>query len=455
MRKIYTYTLIILSLITLWSTKLMAQYDLGFYSMRAVPQTNLLNPAFIPDYKFHFGAPTISSTYTGFGTSGPKYDEILMITPGDSLGLNTNGILNNLESNNNVINRNTNQWLYGGMKWNDFYFSASASDITDVNVLYSDKIIQLALKGNSQFIGETIDLDPLDIKALHYREYALGVAWDVNEKLNIGIKTKALFGKSAIYTENVDLELSTSEKYYNLGIKSNFVINTSLPDFMGDSAINWVEYMQSDANFGLGFDIGATYKLNRLWNLSASILDIGYINYDRYLKTYTSNTEFTYKGIDATQFIGLDDEQIEDKMTEITDSLINLFDITESSEVFRVPLTAKIYLGVDYQFSDKETLGVLFRFEVFKNTVQPSFTASYYRDLGDNFKVSASYTIINHNYLNFGLGIIANFNPLQVYIATDNIIGVISPHTVNYGNIRFGINFIFQKDYKKLPMIEL
>ena len=451
----YRYIVVIISLLFILPTNTVAQYDLGFYSMRAVPQTNQLNPAFIPDYKFHFGLPTFSSTLTGFGTSGPHYNQMFMVTPGDSLGINNNSILDNIGSSNNINNKNINQWLYGGMKWNDFYFSISIGDVTDVNAQYSDKLVQLLLKGNSQFIGEKVSLNPIELKAIHYREYAMGVSWDLNSNLNIGIKAKALFGKAVINTEQMNFELLTTEDYYNLEVKSNFIVNTSIPEIVGDSATDWMDYTFSDANFGLGFDFGATYNIDDLWSVSASILDVGYIDFDRYQKTYTSNTEFTYKGIDAIPFIELNDDERETRINEIKDSLIDLFEVEESNQNFRVPLTAKMYLGADYNFNNKVTLGALVRLEFFKGIVRPSFTASYYRTLGENFSISASYTMINRSYLNFGLGLVANFEPFQFYIATDNIIGVVAPEMVKYANIHVGINFVFKNDIIRLPMINL
>jgi len=445
-----------LGLMLTLSTNIKAQYDLGLYSMRLVPQTNLMNPAFIPDYKYHFGAPALSSTFAGFGTSGPRYDQIFMVTPDDSLGINPQGILDNVKSSNNINSRTTQQWLNGGMKWKDFYFSLSISDITDINAMYSDKLTQLAIKGNGAFIDETVNLAPIALKALHYREYAMGAAWDLNDNLNFGFKTKLLFGKSAINTEQMDLELTTSKDLYHLDITSKFLVNASLPSYKVDSAdVSWSEYMFYGANFGLGFDFGATYKLDDLWSFSASVIDLGYIQYDRFLKTYKSDTQFTYKGIDVAQFEGLDDKQRQDQLDYIKDSLIDLFDINESAEKFIVPLTAKVYLGADYKFSDKETIGALVRLEIFKGVLRPSFTASYYRQLNNNIGVTASYTMINRSYLNLGLGVVANFNPVQVYIATDNIIGVIVPDKVRYGNIHIGINFIFNENKEKHPMINL
>ena len=446
----------LLGLMITLSIKTMAQYDLGFYGMRMVPQVSKLNPAFIPEYDFHFGMPALSSSYAGFGTNGPRYNQIFMVTPSDSLVLDPSGILNNVKSSNNINSISTEEWINVGMKVNNLYFSFSVSDITSVNAMYSDKLLQLGIKGNAPFVGETMNLSPIALKALHYREFAIGAAWDLNDKLNIGLKTKLLFGKAVINTEQMNFELITTKDYYNLDITSQFHVNTSIPyNFEDSTSVSWNEYMFYKSNFGLGFDLGATYKIDDLWTVSASVIDLGYVSFDRYLKNFKSDTKFTYKGINAMPFYGLDDDEREIRMKEITDSLINLFQIEKSEEKFIVPLTAKIYLGADYQYNDKVRVGALVRLEIFKGIIRPSFTASYYRQMSKYFGFSASYSIINRSYLNLGVGIVANLNPIQIYIATDNIIGVIAPETARFANIHIGINFVFKEDKIRHPMIDL
>jgi len=436
--------------------KAQAQYDLGLNSMRLVPQANLLNPSFIPDYQYHFGFPALSSTYGGFGTSGARYNQIF--TPiGDSMTIDQENILASIKDGNNINFRSTNQWLSGGMKWKNFYFSAAISDIVDVNAMYPKSLISLGIEGNAEYIDETIESSPLSLKALQYREYALGAAYEFNDHWNFGVKAKFLFGKAGINSEKSDLSLKTTKDYYYLNVKTDVLVNTSLPSNKKDSSdVSFSEYAFYGSNFGMGVDLGASYKLDDKWSFSASVLDLGYISYDRWLKTYTSQSEFTYKGIDLNRFDGLTTDETDALIQNISDSLIDLFKPEETVGKFKIPLTAKVYLGANYQISDIENVSALIRLEVFKGIIRPSFTASYYRQLNENFGVTANYSIINRSYLNLGVGFVANFEPIQVYFVTDNLYGVIFPEQVNYTNFHFGINFIFpsQKGISR-PMINL
>ncbi len=445
-------------LFSLFTNKVVAQYDMMIYSLQSVPQTTLTNPALMPDYKYHVGFPFLSSQYTGFGTSGIRYSDAFYVRSDDSLAVDIPNIISSLKEKNNFNFREVNQILNIGMRWEDWYFSGSVSEIVDVNIMYSKDIVQLIGEGNGSRIGETFDLGSTAVKAQHYREYAIGAAYDFNDQWNFGLRAKFLFGKAAIDTKNMEGKLTTVDDYYYLTTESSITINASLPQFKKDSTeeVTMSEYLFTGWNFGMGFDAGATYKMDDQWTFSASVLDLGWITYNRWLKTYSNeNVVWTYKGIDAMQFDGLDDQQSEDRINEIKDSLIDMFQLEESESSFNVMLTAKIFLGANYKLSEKENLGVLVRTEIFNNVWRPSLTLSYYRQLDKHFGVSGSYTMANRSYANIGLGLVVNAAPLQIYIATDNVIGLIVPDQVRYANIHFGINFIFPEGGGSKTMIDL
>lgn len=448
-------TFIVFQLITI---KAEAQYDMMINSLRSVPQTTLTNPAIMPDYQYHVGFPFLSSQFTGFGTSGVRYSDAFYVRSDDSLALDIPNIVSSLKEKNNFNFREVNQILNFGMRWKDWYFSGSVSEIIDVNMMYSKDVVQLIAEGNASRLGESFDLGSTALKAQHYREYAIGAAYDFNDQWNFGLRAKFLFGKSAIDTKNLDGKLTTVDDYYYITTESNITVNASLPQFKKDTTeeVTTSEYLFAGGNFGMGFDAGATYKMDDQWTFSASVLDLGWISYNQWLKNYSNeNVEWTYNGVDAMQFDGLDDQQTEDRINDIKDSLIDMFQLQESSSSFNVMLTAKIFLGANYKLSDKESVGALLRTEIFNNVWRPSLTLSYYRQLDKHFGVSGSYTMANRSYANIGLGVVVNAAPLQIYIATDNVIGLIVPDQVRYANLHFGINFIFPEGGSSKTMIDL
>ena len=438
--------------------KAQAQYDNTLYNLSAVPQTTLYNPAFHPNYKYHFGLPFLSSDYVGFGSTGPKYENAFYRRSDDSLSLDIDGIMKTLKDKNNINSRSAVQILNFGMVWEDWYFSASISDIADINMNYSKDFANLLAYGNGGSVGETVEIGKTSLKALHYREYALGASYNFDDNWNFGARVKFLFGKSAIDTKVMEGSITTTPDYYYLTTKTNMVINTSLPQNKKDTTerVTKSEYLFYGANFGMGFDFGATYKLDDQWSFSASVLDIGWIQFDRYLKNYSNeNVEWTYKGIDAMQFDGLSSTETEDRLTEIKDSLVDMFDLEENADRFKVQLTAKIYLAANYQLDDVSNVGVVLRNEIFRNVWRPSLTLSYYRDLDEHFSVIGSYTIADKSYANIGLGVVAKLSMVQLFITTDNIVGVFVPDIVKHTNFHFGVNFVFPQGNSGKTMTDL
>jgi len=451
------FALFIFGVIILSSNRSVAQYDMGVYNLKAVPQTNLYNPALIPDYNMHFGFPALSSVYTGFGTNGAKYNQFFKKMPDDSLHFDFDGVLSNIKDENRISASARQEWLNFGVKWRKFYFSFSLADVSSVNQYYPKSLVSLVVEGNVIFIGETVTLDPLSIKALHYREYAFGAAYDLNEKWNFGIKAKLLYGKSAINTEQMNFNLTTSEDYYYLDMETDFRINSSLPTGKKDTLnpVTFGEYSFSAWNMGVGFDVGATYRLDDKFSFSASVLDLGYIQFDRWIDNYYSDSKIHFEGIDFNQFKGLDDDQREKKIQEVKDSILDLFELEDDAKKFIVPLTAKVYLGANYNMSDVDNVGALLRMAIYKGKIIPAFSLSYFRQLNKNIGVTANYTITNRSYSNIGVGVVATFEPVQVYFSTDNLYGVIFPDDTRYTNFHFGINFIIPGTKVFRPMIDL
>ncbi len=452
---IITATIVLFSLI---GFKASAQYDNTIYSLKSVPQTTLTNPAIMPDYKYHFGFPFLSSDYTGFGTSGARYSDALYRRDDDSMLVDIPGIISATKEKNNLNVRQVVQILNFGMQWKDWYFSASISDIADVNMMYSKDVVELIGLGNASRIGEAFDLGATALKAQYYREYALGAAYDYDNRWNFGARVKFLFGKAAIDTKNMEGKLTTTEDYYYLTTESYMTINMSLPEYKKDTTedVTLGEMLFTSWNPGMAFDLGATYKMDDQWTFSASVLDLGWITYNRWLKTYSNdNVVWTYKGVEATQFDGMTDDQRDDRIEEIKDSLIDMFQLDESVQPFSVTLTAKIYLGANYQLSDIENVSALLRTEIFHNVWRPSLTLSYYRQLHENFGITGSYTIANRSYANFGLGLVVDAAPVQIYLVTDNIVGLVAPDKVHYANFHFGINFIFPEKSGGKTMMDL
>lgn len=436
---------------------LQAQYDNSIFGLKTVIQNNLNNPSYIPEYSMHVGVPGLSSVYGGFGSSGFKYTDLFKRTSDDSLILNNKGLLSALGNKNNIHVNSTVQWLNAGYKWKDFYFNFAVSEVFDLSANYSKDLLEFGLYGNGNYIGETADFSDTYMKFLHYREYAFGAAWKMDDKWSFGAKMKLLFGKSSFHTKSLDAKLTTSENTFNLTSETNMQINTSMPKawFDDSKSVSNSEYLFYGGNFGLGFDLGASYKYDDQFSFSASVLDLGYIKFDRYLKNFSNqNVAWTFEGFDLWDFDGLDSAQFDSKLNTIGDSLIEKFQLKETSEKYNVMLTAKIYLSGNYKLSDKENIGLVFRSEFMNKIYHPAVTVSYSRKIDKHFSAMASYTAASRSFFNIGLGVVCNIEPVQIYFVTDNFVGIFTPDIFKTANFHLGVNIFMPQKSAGRSLIE-
>jgi hypothetical protein len=65
-----------------------------------------------------------------------------------------------------------------------------------------------------------------------------------------------------------------------------------------------------------------------------------------------------------------------------------------------------------------------------------------------------SYNLFNHQYTNLGGGISINAGPVQLYLISDNIPGLIFYKSTNNYSFQFGINILLGRNRVSAPIQE-
>ena len=457
MKKIIRLILFSHFLFFAFCTTSFAQYDLTMYNMQSIPQSMYGNPAFIPKTKVNIGLPVISSVYLNLSNNGFVFADLVKNGTDGSPYFDTT-FVDKLGSNNYLSTTFNTDILSFGFRVKKNYFSFNATEKINFRFRYPKDFFNLLLKGNGAFLGQDLDLG-FALDANHYREYGLGMAREINDKLVVGGKLKYLYGMESVNTEKSNITLRTDENSYDITAKSDFRINTSF-----DTTFNSItEYALKKKNKGFGIDLGANYKLNNKFSFSASVIDLGFIKWASNVKNYyTDNSSFTFEGIPY------DANDTSDYTQKLMDSLQNAFTPKESAKSYTTYLTSQVFLGARYHINEKNFASVLLRGEFYKKSLSPSLTIAYNTQVQRWLYASASYSILNRSYNNLGFGFSINLAPLQLYVVSDNILGALvfdkyalprdsnqtqsaniyfPAHTKNL-NVRFGINLTFGRGKK-------
>lgn len=425
-----------------------AQYDFTMQGMTMVPQRMYINPAFIPDSKWHIGIPALSSNHFTLGYNAHTYSQLIKKDGNDSLYVDLQNAINkmgktNYMSMNARIDLLSFSFTVGPNKNNFIY--ANITQRVATRMAMPSKLIDFLWKGNGAFLGETLDLSKMNGDASVFTEYGISYARKLlDKKLRVGITVKYLNGQINASTDNRGTSLYTDPNNYNITAKVDLTARTS--GFFNDlNNINATNIIFS-GNHGFAFNLGAHYMIDDHWEVAASVNDLGMIFWKDNVKNYDLNdAQFTYQGLDLAQYITQPDSA--DEFKRFADTLKAVFNVQDNTNSYHTNLSSQVYVSGAYKFTEKDRLGLDFYGEIFKTHFEPAVALNYTRKFGTIFQLSGSYMYNNRSFANLGLGFALTLGPVQWYLAMDNILAPMMPQHTKNAHFHSGLNFVV--GYKK------
>ena len=305
-----------------------SQAYFSFYQLRElVPQTQSLQPAFIPKNTFTFGLPTVGSL-----TRGDFELQEFISKPDGSINyeVNFNVLLQAAGEINNLNSTVTANLFYAGLKTKNGGFSLFANARGTVDLRYNRDFIEFLANGNGNSVGAELDFSQTKLAVNSYHEIGIGHAREfLAGRLTVGARAKVITGLFHGSTqEGASVKLFTNEDDYSLRVSlENATVNTAGVHLFSDDDADVTGYAVSNQNRGVAFDFGAKFKVSDWLTLEASMNDIGSINYKEEVRNYNSaDTTATLVGVNL--------RGLEDLSEAVKDSLQNKFNSNETQNAF-------------------------------------------------------------------------------------------------------------------------
>lgn len=432
-----------------------AQQEFTLYNMHVVPQRGNYNPSFTPmNVKAYVGIPVFSSEYISLGSSGFRYSDIIKHRSDDSLYVDFNNMLSKLSKKNYIsVAYQVDLLSFGFAIKEKNFISFNMTEKAHLRFRYPKNFMEFIWKGNAGMLDNEVKFN-FGLNFLHYREYAIGYSRKLTDRFSLGIKLKYLYGMENFSTKKSDVSLITASSDYAVTAKANILINTSglAKDTVNKFSLSEYAFMRK--NNGMGIDLGVVYHLTKKVTLSASILDLGFIKWKNATTNYKSNNpsaHFTYNGFELNQLINSDSSDTKNIGKTLTDSLAKIFKIDTLHETYSTRLSSQIYLGANYNFTEKASAGFILYSQLFDKSIHSGIALSYNHRFLDWLSLSASYSIYNRSYNNIGFGAAFTGGPVQFYIASDNILGIIFPQNTKNLQLHFGLNLLFGRKKATAP----
>jgi hypothetical protein len=475
-----------------------AQYTQELYYMN-LPQNHLLNPALRPSNSTYVGLPAISGISIKMSNNFINFSDIFIKGQSDSLY----SFLNSKEEADNFLSKINDKNSFepeltvpllglGFTAGKDTYIFLDINDRLNGNVVLPGDIIKLALNGNEQFVGSKLDLSSLRGSIIYYREAGFGISKNFSNKLRLGIKGKLLFGIATTSLDNKSLGIKVNDDYTHT-IDADLTLNFSAPMTVYRKADNTIERIVSDKssfdtfseklgfisntkNFGLGFDLGATYDINDKITVSAAITDLGFIKWKTDVNNLQVKGSFDFSGLNMLNVIN-NTMTFDSLANEMLDSLKNTFVVNASETPFATYLPSRITFGGSYNLTKSLSVGLLSCTRIIEKQIRESLTLSANVNLTNVFSVSLAYTAANKRYDNLGAGIAFRAGFFQFYLVADRIpftwnkiivgnntntadnASIVVPTNWNTISARIGFNLVFgnkpgKKSDKPMVIVE-
>lgn len=292
-----------------------AQYLRTSYFMDGSHYRLQLNPALTPK-KGYFNLPVVGSLNGAVysGSIGTKDAMDIIQNADDSRYFMSDNFINRLSEQNNIDANVSTEIISAGWYKGKNFWSFNIGLRADVGVSVPKSMFQFmrnmdALDFNKaesySNLNELVENQRMAVNT--YAEVGIGFARNVNSRLSVGGKVKALLGIGNMEMKINKMAIKSNITGYPAGVKWADLTPAQLNAINGNAEItvdadlissskgfefreNSEGYIdkfrfESDekgiAGYGAAIDLGAAYKLTDKLTLSASVIDLGFINWSK------------------------------------------------------------------------------------------------------------------------------------------------------------------------------
>lgn len=431
-----------------------AQRNFSMYHLEGAPQRHLINPAFKSGANVNVSLPVLGMNSFGFSHSGFTLNHLLYERPqDDSLEVRPEIAVQKMAGLNHVNFDMQNEIMGFGFRIKENYFSFSIMNRLQFNMLYPKDLFKFVVEGNGRdLLGQRANFDGLGVNLNSYIEYAFGYNRRFFDDFVIGGRVKFISGIANIHTKRSQLGIFTDAETFDLTLDGSMRLNSSnagifIEDEEAINTIDPIDYIARFANFGIGFDLGATYELDEKLTLSASVLDLGFINWKSNTQNYeTNDINYTFRGVELNGYFDQDEEN--DPFENLIDTLENVFEQYSNSERYTTSLYTRFFIGGEYKLNEKVRATAMLYNEITNKRYRAGINVGVNAKLGEWLSASAHYGYYGRSWSNLGVGLHLRGGPIQYFVCFDNLLAV---NYFSVKNVHFstGLSLMFGKPDKE------
>lgn len=433
-----------------------AQSDLTLPFLHNVFQSSYLHPTVRSEHTLSIGFPGLSSVYMQTIHNGFVPSMVYIKEP-SGYELDPTKIPDALNAQNMLFTQVNLDLFHLRMKIYNWDVWLAVRQNHDFSFFYPKDLFELAVKGNFEFAGETMDFKPLGLNMSLYREYTFGLAAETDSWV-FGGRLSFLQGLSNAYLKPNSLSIAIDDDMYAMTGDARGTLYTTgipidtanMPDLQrfapDDFSLSTLtktyafDYLTRLRNPGVALSGGVTYKFDQRTTFTFSFSDLGFIQWSDSTSNFLLKGNHQFSGIDALgDFLYGREIDPDSIFNEVLDN----FSDEKFSEAYTVWLSPKLYLRANYKLARRTELGFQF-YTTYNRQFYSAFSLGFQQGLGRVFNILLTGSINQRSFTNLGFGLVIKPGPVQIYMVADNYFSpLVDPLTVTNLNFRFGMNMVF------------
>lgn len=415
-----------------------AQFLRTSYFMEGTHYRQQLNPALAPG-RGYLNLPVIGTFNASVNSSTLGYQDVMDIIDNTEGGdfFKSDAFINKLDNLNNLnVNLSTDILSAGWYKGKNFW-SFNIGLRNDIGASIPKGMFEFMREMDGLSADDNLErLSNINQKVGHqsleinsYAEVGVGLARNITERLTVGARVKALLGVGNLKLDINNIAVNSNLSGYNTGDlndlngRAEIRVDATLENSSklielseDDGVIDEIEFGTFGlAGYGLGIDLGASYKLMDKLTLSASLLDLGFMKWS---KNNTSVAKATAnQSYDLTN--SSDRYEFVDKVASgevLNFDMLNMTLDKSAQKDRSTSLTSTLVLGAEYELlGDLLAVGALYTGRFAKPETLNELTLSANIRPKNNLNLALSYSLWQGSGKTFGVA--AKLGP--IFVGTD------------------------------------
>lgn len=431
------YILTILAIFSFGATFAQPVIKSGYF-LNGMPNRHKINPAIMPE-RGYVGIPFLSdvslATATNMGVG--KF-----LFPMKNGGLTTfmNGavsadqFLSGLSERNN-LDVDVNVEIFGMGFYSGKSYNTIGINLRSYTGAYLPYSLFDFMKSGMTSANTSYNIENITARTTNFVDIAYGYSRAINSDITVGAKVKFLVGLADVEAKIDQMNVRMSQNEWLVSSGGSMTMAGMGLRFVGGDNSKFFPGLKSDGfevgGFGLGVDIGATYKTPvRGLNVSLALVDLGFISWNNSSRASSVTDEFRFNGFQDIPIGGVGSGRpVGDQLEDLKNQALDLFrfEAEAGTKSRTTSLRTTLNVGVEYEFfPDKFSVGLLSstRFSRERTLSELIVSANYKPKSWFNAALTADISNVA-----FSWGALINFCPsfINFFAGVEFMLGDVTP----------------------------